>query len=71
MNTTAASKVDHMGNLSQDGGYTTMRADQGQQYSTVISRQESHVINQVTNNNTPALVAQALSGGDNLLTSEI
>jgi len=61
VNTTAASKVDHMGNLSQDGGYTTMRADQGQQYSTVISRQESHVINQVTNNNTPALVAQALS----------
>merc|ERR1719317_778480 len=45
VNTAAASKVDHMGNLSQDGGYTTMRADQGQQYSTVISRQESHMSN--------------------------
>ena len=30
--------------------------------STVISRQETHLLNQVTNNNTPALVAQALSG---------
>merc|ERR1719397_322442 len=29
--------------------------------STVISRQETHLLNQVTNNNTPALVAQALS----------
>ena len=62
VNTTAASKVDHMGNMGQDGGYGTLRSDQGQQYPTVISRQESHVINQVTNNNTPALVAQALSG---------
>merc|ERR1712106_253195 len=62
VNTTAASKVDHMGNMSQDGGYGTLRSDQGQPgYPTVISRQESHVINQVTNNNTPALVAQALS----------
>jgi len=51
-----------MGNMSQDGGYGTLRSDQGQPgYPTVISRQESHVINQVTNNNTPALVAQALS----------
>jgi len=62
VSTTAASKVDHMGNMGQDGGYGTLRSDQGQPgYPTVISRQESHVINQVTNNNTPALVAQALS----------
>ena len=71
VNTTAASKVDHMGNMSQDGGYGTLRSDQGQPgYPTVISRQESHVINQVTNNNTPALVAQALSGMNHPPTSQ-
>ena len=33
-------------------------------YKYKIRRQDSHLISQVTNNNTPALVAQALSGDD-------
>lgn len=58
INTMASSKVDHM---SQDNqAYNTMRQEH-QSYPTVISRQDSHMISQVTNNNTPALVAQALS----------
>jgi len=41
VSTTAASKVDHMGNMGQDGGYGALRSDQGQPgYPTVISRQD-------------------------------
>ena len=61
---TTASKVDHL----EQAGYGALRSDQNHstpQYPTVISRQDSHMINQVTNNNTPALVAQALSGKRN------
>jgi RNA-binding protein Musashi len=59
INTMASSKqVEH---LSQDSqGYSSIRPEH-QSYPNVMSRQESHIISQVTNNNTPALVAQALS----------
>jgi len=59
INTMASSqKVEHIQQESQS--YNSIRQEH-QSYPTVISRQDSHLISQVTNNNTPALVAQALS----------
>ena len=40
-------------------------------YKYKIRRQDSHLISQVTNNNTPALVAQALSGADKKTNTDI
>jgi len=59
INTMASSqKVEHIQQESQP--YNSLRQEH-QSYPTVISRQDSHLLSQVTNNNTPALVAQALS----------
>ena len=64
--------------VSSSGGHSHTKEEAGvgagyrEQFpvqSTVISRQDTHLLNQVTNNNTPALVAQALSGKLNENTS--
>lgn len=58
---TMASSQKQVEQLQQESQpYNSIRQDH-QSYPTVISRQDSHLISQVTNNNTPALVAQALS----------
>jgi RNA-binding protein Musashi len=60
INTMASSQkqVEHLQQETQP--YNSLRQEH-QSYPTVISRQDSHLLSQVTNNNTPALVAQALS----------
>lgn len=59
INTMATSQKALEGS-QESPSYSSIRQEH-QSYSTVISRQDSHLISQVTNNNTPALVAQALS----------